>query len=257
MSRPEQPWSAPIRALLLDIDDTLVDTRGAMGRALRAAAGRCWPGAADRAWGAYADRYYADPGGFFDAYTRGELRFHDMRRARTDEAATALGLPILDAAGFAGFEAAYRDEFARAQVLFPDVVPLLDRAEATGVAVGLLTNSGAAVTADKLAAVGLTGRCAVVVTTDTLGVGKPDPRVFAHACSALGVPPGAVVCVGDTIGTDVAGARAAGLRAAWLQRPGLPEPRDAGWGTPVYDPAVRIVAGLDEVARLLETHDRS
>lgn len=251
------PWALPVCGLLLDIDDTMVDTRGAMGTALRAAAENAWPQADSATWAAFANRYYADPGGYFDAYTRGEATFAQMRRSRTDEAATALGLPELSAPAFAEFEVVYRAAFARAQALFGDVAPLLDRAAAAGVPVGLLTNSGAVVTADKLAAVGLADRCPIVVTTDTLGVGKPDPRVFAHACGLLGVDAPYVVVVGDTIGTDVLGARGAGLRAAWLQRPGLPEPRDAGWGTPVDDPGVRIVATLDEVAALLGIDDRS
>lgn len=248
---PGDPWALPVQGLLLDIDDTLVDTRGAMGEALRAAAEHTFPAAGPTRWAGVADRYYADPGGFFDAYTRGETTFAGMRRSRADEAAAALSLAPLDDERFAAFEAAYRVVFARAQRLFGDVEPLLRAAEQRGVPVGLLTNSGSAVTDDKLGAVGLTGRCPVVVTTDTLGVGKPEPRVFAHACALLGVEAQYVVCVGDTIGTDIRGARRAGLRATWLQRPGLPEPRDAGWGTAVTDPGVRIIGTLDDVAALL------
>lgn len=245
------PWAAPVRGLLLDIDDTLVDTRGAMGAALRAAAAVAWPGVPATTGDAFADRYYADPAGHFDAYTRGERTFAGMRRARADEAAAALDLPPLDETTFAAFEAAYRVAFAGAQLLFEDVEPLLTAAAAAGVRVGLLTNSGAAVTTDKLTAIGMAGRCPVVVTTDTLGVGKPDPRIFAYAREQLAVEAPYVVVVGDTLGTDVLGARRSGLRAAWLQRPGLPEPRDAGWGTPVTDPGVRVVGMLAEVAQLI------
>jgi hypothetical protein len=144
------PWALPVCGLLLDIDDTMVDTRGAMGTALRAAAENAWPQADSATWAAFANRYYADPGGYFDAYTRGEATFAQMRRSRTDEAATALGLPELSAPAFAEFEVVYRAAFARAQALFGDVAPLLDRAAAAGVPVGLLTNSGAVVTADAL-----------------------------------------------------------------------------------------------------------
>lgn len=42
------PWAAPVHGLLLDIDDTLVDTRGAMGEALRVAAATAWPDAGVR-----------------------------------------------------------------------------------------------------------------------------------------------------------------------------------------------------------------
>ena len=68
------------------------------------------------------------------------------------------------------------------------------------------------------------------------------------AANVAGVAPADAVCVGDTLPTDVVGARNAGMRVAWLQRPDRPEPRNAGWGTPLHDPGVRIVAGLDAVA---------
>ena len=53
-------------------------------------------------------------------------------------------------------------------------------------AVGIVTNVGADRQRRKLAMVGLGGRFDVVVGLDTLGFGKPDPRVFHHACELLG-----------------------------------------------------------------------
>lgn len=241
------PWAAGVRGLVLDIDDTLVDTQAAMRSSGTVGAAAAWPGRGAELHVAVSDLFYDDPGGFFDAYTRGELDFASMRRARYDDAMSRLGLP---SAGFATFEAAYLAAFADAQVLFGDARPLLGAAAERGIGVCLLTNSGAAQTQLKLEAVGLVG-VAPVVTTDTLGVGKPDPRLFAAACDLAGVAPAEAVCVGDTLPTDIVGARNAGLRAAWLQRPDRPEPRDAGWGTPVDDPGVRVVASLDEVAALL------
>jgi putative hydrolase of the HAD superfamily len=79
------------------------------------------------------------------------------------------------------------------------------------------------------------------VTTDTLGFGKPDPRVYLEACRLLGSEPDGVVCIGDSIEWDVLGARAAGLRAVWLDR--------AGRGT---REAVARVRGLDEVTAVLQ-----
>lgn len=52
----------------------------------------------------------------------------------------------------------------------------------------------------------------VVVDSYIVGVGKPDPRIFAIALEALGVGAHAVVHVGDALHSDVAGARAAGIR---------------------------------------------
>ena len=110
-----------------------------------------------------------------------------------------------------------------------------------GLPVALLTNSAHAPTRVKLEALDLVERFDVVVTTDTLGFGKPDPRIYLEACRLLGAEPGRVVCIGDNVEWDVLGAQAAGLRAVWLDR--------AGRGTP--EP-VTSVRGLDEVAAVLD-----
>lgn len=243
----KDPWSAPVKALVLDLDDTLLDTRGAMHRAAVSAGRELWPDTSSGSLEAFAGVYYDDPGGCFDAYTRGEMTFDEQRGSRV---ATAAGRVGLDLARYDVFAAAYTRTFAAAQVVFDDVQRLLQVAAARHVGVCLLTNGSDAITAEKLAAVGLTG-CAPVVTTDTFGVGKPDPRVYLRACELAGATPSTTVSVGDTLPTDVVGARRAGLRAAWLQRPGVPPPRAAGWGTPIDDPSVRIVSSLDEVAALL------
>jgi FMN hydrolase / 5-amino-6-(5-phospho-D-ribitylamino)uracil phosphatase len=63
----------------------------------------------------------------------------------------------------------------------------------------------------------------VAVAAHELGVGKPDRRIFQHACDLAGVLPAHVLHVGDDIELDVRGARRSGLHAAWLRRPDLDE----------------------------------
>jgi putative hydrolase of the HAD superfamily len=59
----------------------------------------------------------------------------------------------------------------------------------------------------------------VVLDSAVVGVSKPDPRIFALALDALGVPQsasGTVVHVGDSLRYDVTGAIAAGVRPLHL-----------------------------------------
>ena len=239
-------WDAPIRALVLDIDDTQAAMRAAGARAAAVAL----PTLDAVTHQAISDTYYDDHGGHFDAYTRGELSFVDQRRLRFEGSLRHLQLPDEHAASFDAYEVAYLEAFAQVQRLFDDVTTLFDTARERDVALCFLTNSGAEQTAIKLAAVGLED-VAPIVTTDTLGVGKPDPRLFAHACELAGAEPHTAVCVGDTLDTDVRGGLGAGMRVAWLCRTDRPQPRNAGWGTPIDDPRVRVVSTLGEVAELL------
>ena len=54
-----------------------------------------------------------------------------------------------------------------------------------------------------------------------VGLAKPDSRIFEVALEALAVERDAVWHVGDSLASDVTGARATGLTAVWLNRGGL------------------------------------
>jgi putative hydrolase of the HAD superfamily len=62
---------------------------------------------------------------------------------------------------------------------------------------------------------------AASIAAHEVGFGKPDRRIFEHACASIGVLPGRVLHIGDDLELDVLGARGAGLHAAWLLRPDL------------------------------------
>lgn len=242
MSPMRQGWLANelagIRALLLDVDDTIVDTRAAMVAAGSVALGALWPDQpADHP--AMALRYYEDPERWFPRYASGTVRFDDMRIRRIQEVARAFGVTTPDDA-LTHYATAYDPAFRAAQRLFEDVPDLLDAARARGLPVALITNSAAAPTTLKLEALGLLDAFDAVVTTDTLGFGKPDPRMYLEACRRVDTPAPACVCVGDSLAWDVLGARDAGLRAVWLDRLAL--------GT---DEDVTRVTSLDELTSVL------
>ena len=57
-----------------------------------------------------------------------------------------------------------------------------------------------------------------VVAVDDLGVGKPDPRVYAEACRRFGLPAGDVVYVGDDVARDAVGGTRPGRRGRAYRR---------------------------------------
>ncbi|MEK4358520.1 HAD family hydrolase [Paenibacillus sp. FSL M7-1455] len=61
-----------------------------------------------------------------------------------------------------------------------------------------------------------------VVISGNFGKGKPDPTIFEHALSRLGVTPDEAVMVGDKLSTDIKGGLAAGLTTVWINRNGKP-----------------------------------
>jgi putative hydrolase of the HAD superfamily len=119
--------------------------------------------------------------------------------------------------------------------------------QATGVALGVVSNAGGAV-AQELRDSGLLQvgpgpgvEVLTILDSGAVGVAKPDPRIFAMALLALRVDPGSTWYVGDTPAIDVAGARRAGIHPVLVDPYGLHADADY--------PTVRT---LVEVAELIE-----
>ncbi|KAF9138580.1 hypothetical protein BGX30_008989 [Mortierella sp. GBA39] len=59
-----------------------------------------------------------------------------------------------------------------------------------------------------------------IVISGTYGKGKPDPTIFEHALSLLGLTPEQTLMVGDKQTTDIKGGNSAGLTTVWINRTG-------------------------------------
>jgi phosphoglycolate phosphatase-like HAD superfamily hydrolase len=126
---------------------------------------------------------------------------------------------------------------------------LLDRADAAGVPVGIVSNAlSGQVHLDWLAEHGLTDRFAVMVHSDEAGVRKPNPEMILAAARALGVGPGEAWYVGDNFDRDVLCGRRAGVGGNILME------AKGTWELP-YELDLRpdaIVADPNELLALLE-----
>jgi putative hydrolase of the HAD superfamily len=71
-----------------------------------------------------------------------------------------------------------------------------------------------------LGAVGLSAAVDAVVVSAEVGAAKPDAEIFGVALERVHSSPEQALFVGDSLETDVAGARAAGLRALLIDRSG-------------------------------------
>jgi putative hydrolase of the HAD superfamily len=238
-----------VDGVLFDIDDTLVDTRGAFGRALSGVARRYLPDVPPERDEELVTLWRADVGGHYAAYTRGEVGFVEQRMIRANELHAAFGGPELDDDGFARWDETFQAEFADAWTAHPEVDAVLDTLLAAGLAVGALSNASVALQSTKLERVSLLERVPMLVGVDTLGVGKPDFRVFLEACRRLGTDPERTAYVGDELDVDAVAAKQAGLVGVWVDRPGARR-------LPVSDAQIEaadvvVVTSLDELPSVL------
>lgn len=81
---------------------------------------------------------------------------------------------------------------------------------------GLVTNGDPWMQSQKLAGLGVDDAFETVVHAGYDAPAKPEPEPFLLALDELGVNGGSAVHVGNSLVSDVPGAKAAGIEAAWL-----------------------------------------
>lgn len=181
-----------IRAVLFDLDGTLVDTAPDLIFALNTMRRR--RGLADMAHGPL--RAQASHG------TQGLLRLGLGIHPQHPEFQTLR----------AEFLELYARHLTRQSGLFPQMNQVLEGLEARGVKWAVVTNKPACLTEGLLEQLGLRARAASVVCGDTCPHPKPHPAPVLHACAEMGVHPMHCLYVGDAA-RDVAAATAAGMPA--------------------------------------------
>jgi phosphoglycolate phosphatase len=184
-----------IRAALIDLDGTLLDTAGD----LAAAANRMLAELGRPPRSTYEISTYVGKGiaRLVERSLTGDLE------AKAD--------PVLFARAFGIFGAAYEEESGRHCDLYPHVEEGLSALAADGLKLACVTNKASRFTHPLLKRTGLHGRFSVIVCGDEVARGKPDPMCYLLACERLGVAPAEGVVIGDSE-NDISAARSAGIR---------------------------------------------
>jgi phosphoglycolate phosphatase len=183
----------PDRAVIFDLDGTLVDTAPDLMRATNhvlEAMGR-------------------------RAISMAEVRSfvgHGARALLTRGLAATGGLPEnYDVEpGYKRFVDFYSQNIADGSEPFPGVIRLLERLKEEGFGLGVCTNKLEGLSVQLLDALDMSRFFGAIVGPDTLGVAKPDPRPFREAVSRLGLVAPRAIMVGDSE-TDILTARNAGV----------------------------------------------
>ncbi|HEV3155538.1 MAG TPA: HAD family hydrolase [Candidatus Baltobacteraceae bacterium] len=204
-----------IRAVLFDLDDTLHDDTFAFTTAAEEVAREV---AAEHGIDAIAlkDAYIAEAEGFWHRLTSDQVKtkLSALRTTMWGNALTAVGLADPDlAVRSASNYNAYRKKYFSP---FPGAIDLLRDLKARGKKLGIVTNGVSETHHEKIALLQIAQYFDAIFLADEVGMVKPDPLLFAHACQKLDTSPANSAMVGDRYDRDIAGAREAGLYTIWV-----------------------------------------
>ncbi|MGM0525380.1 MAG: HAD family hydrolase [Pseudomonadota bacterium] len=183
----------PVKAVLFDLDGTLLDTAPDLGAALN-----------------YLCRQYQQPEISAETYTpiashgsRGLLNLAFAEQMSIADSAEAKQLREK-------FLSYYNDNIAHATQPFKGVAELLQALKEATVEVAIVTNKPKLLTARLLPYFNDLHAIKVVVSGDTLTVSKPHPEPLLYAAKQLGVAVDSCVYVGDAE-RDIEAGRNAGM----------------------------------------------
>lgn len=261
-----------LRAILFDLDDTLIQESRTVERAFLAAAepARDKHGveperlhrearrAARELWFAHPDHDFAANVGISSwealwarflgdqpEVTRFRQWAPEYRRTAWRRGLEAVGIDDDDLAD--DLSRRFVSERRKLHLAYPETRSVLGLLRERGeLQLGMLTNGLSCLQREKIHGAGLEPYFDAICVSGDLGVGKPDPHPFLFLLDRLGVPPDLAAMVGDNPDKDLAGARAAGLTAVWIDR--------SGDGPPPEPAPDLVIRSLDEIpARFAES----
>ena len=229
--------------MLFDLDDTLHDDSAAYKTAAKMVA---FDVARERPIdaGLLLDAYIAEASSFWKKLSVEHLsaKMTDTRAQLWHDALAVVDIDDVELA-----ERCARDYTRyRAEVLelAPGARECVEALKARGCKLGIVTNGFAETHHDKIARLGLTPLFDALFLADEMGMVKPDPAVFRHACDVLGSRPERTAMVGDRYDRDITGAKETGLFTVLIDVHAIPLPDGAS------PPDVTVASIADVLAAL-------
>jgi putative hydrolase of the HAD superfamily len=213
------------RAILFDLDDTLIDHSGSLEK--------CWQVAANRAAEIFAgldvdrflevkDRAAQD---YWSANHReGRLDLRMGRRRVVALTLEELGLDSGRAAEIADLLHVCREG---SYELIPDAIETLERLRAEGIKLALVTNGESLLQRSKLERFELARHFDHIQIEGEFGLGKPEEEAYRAALQALDVGADEAWMIGDNLEWEVAAPQRVGIYSIWVDPSGTGVPPDS------------------------------
>ena len=191
----------PIKSVLFDLDNTLIDRKIAFARIF--------------------ERWYQTLPATNRPPDMAEFVSRMARRGHGYEPIPDIYQDMLDEwpGCFPSLTAATQAHFGmvpKAVRLHRKTEVMIKRFRSQGLPVGVVTNGGSETQWGKLRNTGIATLATACVVSEDLGARKPDPTIFGRALELIGAEAESTLFVGDNVEEDIAGAARVNMRTAWM-----------------------------------------
>lgn len=198
----------PYKALVFDLDNTLLDYDSAAKTALKLSLTNF------KLNGNFADihqDYSVINTRLWEQLERNEITSDLLRTERFRILGKKRSWAFSDWDLFSQF---YLKQLGQQTTMYPETIPTL-KVLSINYQLGCLTNGISDVQRSRLALSGLNQFFKSIIISSEHGTAKPDPEIFFLSCRSLGVNPSEMLYIGDSVTSDMQGAQAAGIDFWW------------------------------------------
>ncbi|ENH97005.1 HAD-superfamily hydrolase [Gracilibacillus halophilus YIM-C55.5] len=151
---------------------------------------------------------------YFTHFLNHQLSFQQQRRMRMKD---LFSYDISDEKADCLFNK-YLSLYKRNWKMFDDVMNCLEQLKQHGHRLGIISNGAYEQQVDKLQTIGIETFFELIITSDQVGVSKPNARIFEHACRKAQVKASYCYYIGDQLESDAIASQSAGFKGIWINR---------------------------------------
>ncbi len=204
-----------IKAVLFDLDDTLVNSKKAEYNAI------CEFKNLYNEFNKIKDVNFAEVWSrvtmeTYEKYHKGEISFEELRIGRMKGLFSNYSINISDEDAKEKFKD-YQNIYEKNWILFDDAKELLENLKNRYKLV-ILSNGDGKQQRKKIEYTGLNQYFSDIVISSEVGYSKPEKEIFDIACKMINLKPENCIMIGDKYKVDIEGSLNAGMYGIWINR---------------------------------------
>ena len=200
--------------IFFDLDDTLVNNSMAQEQAIFSfVTDKC--GIKHDNISLLKNKWHEYSNYFYDKYFKGEIDLQTQRILRMQSFFLFLGKSI-DSDTSLTYFLQYHELYIEKCVIFEDVLPCLNKLKKCKL--GIISNGNYDIQIKKLKNNRILNFFDKIITSDTVGVAKPNSEIFIYASKCANVDIDKCIYVADLYDIDILPSLKSGMKSIWLNR---------------------------------------